>query len=77
MGCFIGWHKWNYYAVRTNLGSGNVVRICVRCKDLQNWTGLTHRWSLTFDPDDTIAQEILRRANESAPYAPVDYRTEG
>lgn len=74
MRCFLGWHHWGYFAVQTNLGSGNVVRVCERCKDLQNWMGITGRWSCTFDPSNSIAKEILSRAGITAPYAPVDIR---
>lgn len=74
--CLVGLHRWEHFAVKTNLGSGNVVRICARCKDLQNWMTISCRWSMTFDPDDSIAQEILRRAEVTRPYAPVDYTEE-
>lgn len=77
MRCILGWHRWEYFAVQTNLGAGNVVRICSRCMDLQNWTNLTLQWSLTFDPNDSIAQEIIRRARVAPPYAPADIRELG
>lgn len=65
-------HKWNYYPVKTNLGEGNVVRICERCTMLQCWLPISNHWSTTFDPNDTIAREILKQVPHTAPYRAVD-----
>lgn len=72
MRCFFGWHHWGYFSVKTNLGSGNVVRICGRCKDFQCWMNWSEAWSLTFDPEDSLAEEVFRQAKITAPYSPVD-----
>ena len=74
--CFFGWHRWEYFAVRTKIATAQIARICLHCQDMQSWMGLTFRWSMSLDKNDSVAKDIVARAeNRDLPsYEPVDLR---